>query len=355
MRKHYIDNIRWMTVLLVVVFHVFYIFNGVATEGVIGPFQPVQKQDAILYLLYPWFMVLLFVVSGVSAEAALRKYSPTDFLRARTRRLLVPSTLGLLVFYWIGGYLNMQISGAYEELAPNVPAPILYLVMAVSGTGVLWYIQVLWIFSLLLLLVRRLDKGRLRATCAQWHPLLLLLFVVPLWASAQVLNTPVIVCYRFGIYGFAFFLGYFIFSQEALIERLSRTWAPLSLAAVVAGIAYTTARFGDNFAIPPAINSPLAMLFCWLAVLAAFATSKHFLDFTNASFQWFGQRSFGLYVFHYMTLAAAALWICDANDLGAVASYSIAAVAAFVGGYGLNALISRIPVLRTLVLGMKKG
>lgn len=355
MRKHYIDNIRWMTVLLVVVFHVFYMFNGVASAGVIGPFQPVQYQDGILYLLYPWFMVLLFVVSGVSAEAALRKYAPRDFLRARTRRLLLPSTVGLLVFYWIGGLMNIKLSGTLEELAANVPAPILYLVAAVSGTGVLWYIQMLWIFSLLLLLVRKLDKGRLCAACAHWQPLLLILFVMPLWACAQVLNTPVIACYRFGIYCFAFLIGYFIFSQETLIERLSHSWTPLSLAALAAGLAYTVANFGDNFAIAPAVNSPLAMLFCWLAVLAVFATSKHFLDFTTPRFQWLGRHSFGLYALHYLPLSAAALWICQAHDLGALASYTVAAVTAFLGGYGLNALLSRIPVLRTLVLGMKKG
>ena len=37
MRKTYVDNIRWMTVILVVIYHVIYMFNGVVTSGVIGP------------------------------------------------------------------------------------------------------------------------------------------------------------------------------------------------------------------------------------------------------------------------------------------------------------------------------
>ena len=68
MRKTYIDNIRWMTVVAVVIYHVLYMFNGVVTSGVIGPFAPVQYQDAFLYFIYPWFMLLLFVISGIWQE-----------------------------------------------------------------------------------------------------------------------------------------------------------------------------------------------------------------------------------------------------------------------------------------------
>ena len=46
MRKLYIDNIRWITVVLVVLYHVIYMFNGIETFGVIGPFSDVQYQDA---------------------------------------------------------------------------------------------------------------------------------------------------------------------------------------------------------------------------------------------------------------------------------------------------------------------
>ena len=53
MRKHYIDNIRIGTVLLVVLYHVIYMFNHIITAGVIGPVTSVHGQDVIQYLLYP--------------------------------------------------------------------------------------------------------------------------------------------------------------------------------------------------------------------------------------------------------------------------------------------------------------
>lgn len=105
-RKLYLDNIRWMTVVLVVIYHVVYMFNGVQPFGVIGPFREHQLQDCFQYLVYPWFMALLFVVSGMSARYYLQSHTTKQFLKDKTRKLLVPSTIGLFVFQWLLGIEN---------------------------------------------------------------------------------------------------------------------------------------------------------------------------------------------------------------------------------------------------------
>ena len=105
-------------------------------------------------------MLLLFVVSGMSARFELEKKDSKTFIKDRTRKYLVPSTIGLLVFGWILGYYNMLIGGAFEQMSA-VPKPVLYLIMSVSGTGVLWYLQLLWVFSILLVLIRKIEKDRL--------------------------------------------------------------------------------------------------------------------------------------------------------------------------------------------------
>ena len=38
----------------------------------------------------------------------------------------------------------------------------------------------------------------------------------------QIGNTPVIVVYRFGLYGACFLFGYFIFSHDAVMEELKK-------------------------------------------------------------------------------------------------------------------------------------
>ena len=52
------------------------------TSGVIGPFTPVQYQDVVQYFVYPWFMLLLFVISGMSARFYLKGHS--DNLKMRS-------------------------------------------------------------------------------------------------------------------------------------------------------------------------------------------------------------------------------------------------------------------------------
>ena len=352
MRKYYLDNIRWLTVVLVVIYHVIYMFNGI-TEGVIGPFSPAQAQDAILYILYPWFMVLLFIVSGMCSRFSLERTDEKAFLKSRTRKLLVPSTVGLFVFQWIQGYFNMAIGGAFETM-PEMPFVIRYLIMSVSGTGVLWYIQLLWLFDLLLLLVRRLERDRLYEKCGGAKMWLILLLGIPMWCAAQVLNTPVIVVYRFGIYGFSFFLGYFVFSHDKVMERVEKNSAPLIVAAAVLAVIYVKLYFGKNYAVSPVINSPLSIAYCWIACLAVLGGMKKHFDFKTPFTAFMSSRSFGLYVFHYLALSAAAYYLHEHTALTALPSYAICTLAAFAGGYLLNEIISRIPFLRWAVLGIKK-
>lgn len=100
MRKHYLDNIRWITVVIVVVYHVIYMYNAEGIPGVVGNITglEVQYYDVFQYLTHPWFMFLLFMVSGISSRYYLSNHSDKEFLRSRTTKLLVPSTIGLLPF-----------------------------------------------------------------------------------------------------------------------------------------------------------------------------------------------------------------------------------------------------------------
>ena len=72
-RRIYLDNIRWITVCIVVIYHVIYMYNGVQPFGVIGPFKEQQPQDAFQYLVYPWMMALLFTASGMTVRYYLKK------------------------------------------------------------------------------------------------------------------------------------------------------------------------------------------------------------------------------------------------------------------------------------------
>lgn len=354
MRKHYLDNIRWATVLLVVLYHVIFMYNHVVTAGVVGPVTDARWQDALQYLLYPWFMVVLFLVSGAAARYALDSRSAKAFFAERTQKLLVPSTLGLLVLGWAQGYFNMAFSHAFENIPAGVPAPVLYLIMVVSGTGVLWTCHVLWVCALVLLAVRRVERGRLLAKCASLPCWAVAALGVAAWASAQVLNPPIIQVYRFGIYIFSYLAGYYVFSQPHVVDALARRAPILCAVAAALGLVYLWRSWGENYAVAPNVNSPLAIAYGWAACLAVFGGMKRWGDRTGPAAAFLAWHSFGLYVCHYLALSAAAYGLVYGLHRRGAVVYLLSAVAAYGGGLALYAVLCRVPVVRYCVFGIKK-
>lgn len=354
-RRNFLDNIRWATVLLVVVYHVVYVFNACGVLGGFAPFEQVQWQDALLPLVYPWFMVLLYAVAGASARYALQKRTVKQFIRSRTVKLLVPSTLGLLVFQWLGGWVNMVISGAFEQFPADMPFVVKYLIAALSGTGPLWFAQLLWVFSLLLPLVRRLDRrDRFYQLCGKATLPVLLGLALPVWAASFVLNAPVITVYRFGIYFAAFLLGYFVLSHDEVQQRLAQSALPLITAAAALGAAYTVCWFGKDYTSDACLQSPFTAIYLWIAVLAVFGAAKKWYNGQNKVTAFFSRISFGMYALHYPVMTALC-WVCRITlGLPAWAVYTLALAGTLTLTPVLYQVIRRIPVVRWCVLGERK-
>lgn len=352
MRKLYLDNIKWITIVLVAIYHVIYMYNGVETAGIIGPFKEVQYQDAFLYIVYPWFMLLLFVIAGMNSRFNLEKHTNREFIKSRTTRLLIPSTIGLFVFWWILGYFNLQISGALPQMGA-LAKPIKYVVMSLSGTGPLWFIQTLWLFSIILIAIRVIEKDRLYAIGGKVGVPMLIAFAVLIWGSAQILNVPVVTVYRFGIYGLGFMIGYFVLSHDEIVDKLEKRWLPLSIAAVILAIASTIIFFGRPYAEAEVLRTALCNIYAWIAVLAIVAAGKHFGNRSNFFTEWMIKRSWGLYLFQYMVLAAFAWTIKPYIERMPVwIIYVLTSIAVFAGSYILYEVIIRIPFLRWCVCGI---
>ena len=356
MRKYYLDNIRWITVVIVVVYHVFYMYNGEGIPGVAGNISgfEVQYWDIFQYLTFPWFMFLLFVVSGISSKLYLKTHTDKEFFKSRTTKLLVPSTIGLFAFQFIQGYYNTRLSNAMNMLK-TVPVPVAFLIMAVSGIGVLWYIQLLWVFSVVLIPIRRLEKDRLWKLAKRTNIIVIILMAVPVFGAAQILNTPIICVYRFGYYGLAFLLGYFVFSHDEVVDILKRNALWLTIVAVILAITFSIVYLGDNYADAPVFKTPLFTLFGWFASIAFLGMGARYLDFTNSITSVMTRYSWGLYIFHYLGISIIAACIAPKDILPFPVVYLISLISAVVIAYLLYELISRLPFFRWAVLGIKKA
>ena len=371
MRKHWIDNLRWVTVLLVLLYHVFYFYNNKGVFGGIGGFgewpQVKQYQDVVMYILYPWFMPLLFLLAGISARYALEKHSGREWFRARTRKLLVPATIGLFVFQWMVGYFNTAVAartGSFD----GMPGPARFCLWAVSGIGPLWFIQDLWLFSLLLLLIRKLDPknrfyewwGRVARNKAGivWIVLLGVLF----WAGEQLLisnprpESPdgLYNLYKPLFYLILFLLGYFVFAHDAVQDMLGKYWIPLAGAALATGVLLVVFTFGQDNTSPQYLGRPLACLYGWLACLAMMAWFRARFDRTSRFAGYLTRSSFGIYIVHYLVIASFGYMMKQYTQLPPWAMYVILTIAVFALSPLLYEIIRRIPFIRWCVLGEKK-
>lgn len=351
MRKYYLDNIRWFTVILVLIYHVFYMFNGVGILGSIPGAKNIAVFDTAAAVLYPWFMVLLFIIAGVSARYALQKRTNGQFLRERAVKLLLPSTLGVFVLHWITGYLNIKMGGGLAY----IPSALLYPISAISGTGPLWFTQMLFIFSCILILLRTIDKSdKIWTFCQKINiPVILLLFLV-IFAAAQILNMPVLTMYRFGIYFASFLIGYYMFSHEKVQELIEKIRIPILCLAIISAVFYTIRYGGSDFTAPSCLQSLITNFYLWFAVLAVFGYGRKYFNFETAFTRYMTKSSFGIYVLHYPVLIVTCYFLCYYFDFPAIWNYIIAFSAEIILTFLLYELIKRIPLIRYIVLGVKK-
>ena len=358
-RKHYLDNIRWVVSIAVVIYHVIYMYNAEDIPGVVGKITNMKVQffDAYQYMVYPWLMPIFFVVSGISAKLYLDKHTGKEFIKDKTRRLLVPSTLGLLAFQFLQGMINIRLSNAYDTMAQMpFPGNVIGLTIAtvLSGVGVLWYMQLLWVICLILLLIRLIEKGHLLKVANKTPIWLIFLFAIPVWVFGLILNTPIIAVYRLGFYTAFFLLGYFVFSSEELMEKIKKCFPIFLVIAIALGALFTILYFGQNYADKPINRNPLFASYGYFGSLAILSGFAKYFDFSNSFTSFMSKRSLGLYVFHYLGISAVGLFLAKNGLLPAIVIFPLSLIAGLITGFGFYELISRIPVYRWFVLGIKK-
>ncbi len=353
-RKYYLDNIRWITVCIVVVYHIFYLFNcsGVITNMTV---QGVPIVDTFEIFVYPWFMCLLFVVSGISSRLSLGKRTPKEFIKERFSKIFVPSICGIFIYGWIAGYITDKCTDIFAGNGDSVPAVLKYFIYSLIGSGPLWFAHIVFVASLLLLIAVKLDKNDIfRNLCGKTNYLVLFLLTAAVWGSSLILNVPTISVYRFGIYLFMFFLGYFVFSHDEVIEKLKKIAVPMGIIAFIGGIAYTAFIYGKTFTDDSVLQSPITNIYLWTAVLAILGLGAKYLNFSNKFTKYMTKNNFAFYVLHYTIVLLIGYFCVTYLNLPFGFYYVIMAVGTVIILPVLTEIIKRIPVLRKLVLGISK-
>lgn len=352
MRKYYIDNLRSSIVLLVIFYHIIYIFNSV---GVITnvDIKGIPQMDIFLYIIYPWFMICLFLLAGVSARYALNTRTNRQYLKERTKKILVPSIAGIFLISWICGLITNQYTNIFFGAGDKTPVFIKYLIYCLTGIGPLWFAHELFFATLILLLLRKIDKqDKIWNLCSKINFPVLFLLVFAVWGSAQILNTPLIEVYRNGIYIFVFLLGYYVFSHDHIIQLLEKYRLFLLTIAIIFGTGFTVWLWGENYSSSENLKKLITNFYAWFMTLAVIGYAKRFMDKETCFTKYMKKRSFGFYILHYPLLITIT-YLIDLNfNVPSFAFYFILMIIETIFLPVVYKIISRIPVIRTLILGI---
>lgn len=352
-RKHYIDNLRWIAILLLFPFHAAQVWCG-DVKGYYVWSHTDTFMNIFSTAVFPWYMTLLFAIAGMSCKYAMHKRSEKQFIGERVRKLLIPMIFGTLVLAPVMTYVGEVYFNGYE--GSYIAQYKLFFTKETDLTGYqggftpghYWFLLYLFIISLIGLLAIRFQKKCIREYDIKKvrYPLIVMLFI-PEWISIYILN---IGGKSLGQYTMLYLIGYFILSEEHILrEILKYRYLSLILAAV-SGFAYTWLYcFGG---VRNELITGIYIFYGWCGILALLGFGQKLLNFENSSTRYLSRASFPVYILHMPVLVVTAYFAVK-TSAGVAGQFlmivSVSAALTFI----LYEAVKRIPVLRFL-LGISK-
>jgi hypothetical protein len=111
-RMHYLDNLRAVIIVCVVLFHGILPYSGICPWWYIIDPQKIPLAVHFIILADPILMPVLFFISGLLAQPSYERNGASRFMAGKVKRLVVPLVLCTLLFSPIMPFLRMvQRSG----------------------------------------------------------------------------------------------------------------------------------------------------------------------------------------------------------------------------------------------------
>lgn len=364
-RRHDLDWLRVLAVLLLVPFHSALIF-------VLSPDSIMYIKDSVnsVFLhgaagfVHQFLMPLLFVISGFSTCLALGFRSAGQYLRERVLRLLVPAVFSILVLLPPMTYITRLSRGAANGFWQHYlgffrlnPADLAgyYGTFTPAHT---WFILFLFVFSLValpLFLLERREKNRLislkiGAFFERRFALFLLVIPLALAASLNLLGDKNPLYYLL-----VFCFGYLLMTAPSYQKAIRRD-APVAL---LLGVLFEILRQTwhpefREWSLPwMAYGLLVEQAVRWLWVLAILGFGDRLLRQGGPVLKYLSQAAFPFYLLHLPVNTLVGYLVIRLNAPIALKYLLIVLITVLIT-LAVCEVVRRVSVLRFL-LGIKAG
>jgi len=337
-RLHYLDWLRVLAILGVIVFHAVHPFDHI--EWHIKDPEPSVPVTLLIVSLYPWGMPLFFLISGASSWFALKRRTGRQYASERVTRLLIPFLAGSLILtpimaffetkhlgLYLGSFTNFILSPEVIRLFYTEFHPLSFNPQVFAALGYhLWFLGFLFAFSLIALpffLWLRGDSGRrligwLGWLCGKRGGLML--FLIPL-ILIQILLRPTYPS-EHDWAGFAtmltfFVTGYLLYSDERLTRAVRRDWPfalVLGLSTTALILWSTLSGIGSS---PSNLSSDLDLVVQWSTIavngwawsFVVLSMGMRRLDFRNRWLEYCQAAVMPMFLLHQPVIIAIAYYV----------------------------------------------
>jgi fucose 4-O-acetylase-like acetyltransferase len=344
-RINWMDNLRTIIILLVVLYHVGGVYEA---AGLWGWFWIVDDPATITWvgilgIVFDIFMIpTLFFISGYLTPASLKNRTGWEFLTGKFKRLMIPWVIA--VFTLIPLY---KVIFLYSRNLPQEHWSTYFHITNPNSQNWLWFLPALFVFNMLYLL---LSKANLRIPNISLKGAVLgtlLIGFVYSFSIGGILGfrswtlTPLIDFEneRLLVYFMAFLLGSLCFRQNAFAEKPrsktlytvvnSITWIPITV--------HILARLYPIFYPEGFSITPLYRIIWWLSfdlsllclLYVMIESFRRYFDKTGRIWSGLNRNSYGVYIIHVIVIGVFGTLLLNLN-LPALVKYPVLILLTYV-------------------------
>lgn len=379
-RYHYLDNLRALAMLVGVFMHAALAYTLLMDQ--IWLVSNPEKSDFMLHILaftHLFRMPLFFLIAGFFLHYLIQRRGIKNTLKRRSLRILLP----LAIFLPILAISVMAIIGyAIETLKVQSPMLNYFIYLAQNpnaakppaSTMHLWFLYHLFLFTLLAAIWIKFSAIKLCTLPLFQSPRLILtalpfVLVPALYSMPAPLPAPEHIypeLWSFGFYGIFFLLGWSMFSNQVLLDRLQSYWPAMLALCVIAYPAYVS-TLPETFALDELLQmlsqgfSPdfshliTALLEAFLGVyltLLSLLVGRRYLNRANRFMRYLADASYWVYIIHLPVLLLIQYQI-QSYDWGPWLKFSVSAFATLALGLISYALLIRWTPIGWMLNGRK--
>ena len=344
-RLNYIDNLRSITVFLLVLYHIALAYNSWGEANYIF-FERVNPIASIVVFISPWFMPLMFLLAGVSASFSMKKRGVTAFIKERLKRLGIPLIVGIIFINPILSYVADKSHNGYE--GNYFEHYFVYFTRFTDLTGYdggftlghFWFIAVLILIScvscgivVLFNHIGKDDKKRDILNIVVFALLAIALFDVSFFGK----RIPTYLC--------VYLIGYYLVTADRIIKRIIKLkWFLVGGWIIASVVNILLFVYIEQYELLNTICNYLAFSF---GIPALFCLAHEYLDFSNSVSQSASRLSYVFYSTHF-PIAILCQYLISMTGVNCILNFIISLIIAYPVTIISCWLIDKLKFLRVL-------